>query len=164
VVVEARPYWSADDLAHGAIKPLVRADHAAGSYQSLGFMPSSLADDAIRFESAVSGEATYVLDCAIPEEVTRGHVLRAWVRWLDSNAWTDYSPYSVEVGYALFVEATGALVSTGSTLGRLAYEGTVSARSAVLVGTDGTEHFDGDVRMLEVRRNPLHRNEAVWRV
>lgn len=164
VVVEARPYWSADDLPDASVMPLVHAAHASGTWQALQFVASTAGDDVIRFESAVSGEATYQLDCAIPEEVTRAHVLRAWVRWLDSNAWTDYSPYSVEVGYALFVEASGALVSTGSTLGRLAYEGTVAARSAVLVGTNGTAHFDGDVRMLEVRRNPLHRNEAVWRV
>jgi len=120
----------------------------------------------VRFERGISGEATYQLDCPIVGiDLTRAHVLRAWCRWLGADGWTEYSPFSVEVGYAIFLATDGSLVGTGSALGRLTSETAVPyARDYLGVGCDATRQLDGWIRMWETRRAPLHRLEAVWKV
>ena len=64
-----------------------------------------------RFERAVDGVGTSQTDCAISGlDINRTHILRAWVRWLGtSDEWTEYGSKSVEVGYAVFLEADGSL-------------------------------------------------------
>ena len=168
-VVEVRPFWRAADLPNGAVKPLLHAQHASagtGAWQALQFVAVTGSDDLIRFEAAIDGEATYQLDCPLTGiNLTRLHVLRAWARWLGVDGWTEYGPYSVEVGFAVFLQATGALVGTGSVLGRLASETAVpTARDYLGIGTDETRQLDGWVRMWETRRSPLHRLEAIWRL
>jgi hypothetical protein len=165
-VVEVRPWWRAASLPTDAVKPLLHAQHATDTHDALQFIAKTGSDDLIRFERAISGEATYQLDCPIVGiDVTRAHVLRAWCRWLGTDGWTEYGPYSVEVGYAVFLQADGSLVGIGSVLGRLASETAVPyARDYLGIGCDATRQLDGWVRMWETRRAPLHRLEAVWKV
>ena len=168
-IVEVRPFWRAADLPADAVKPLLHAHHdstGTDTWQALQFVPKTGSDDLIRFEAAINGEATYRLDCPIPSlHLTRLHVLRAWCRWLGVDGWGEYGPYSVQVGYAVFLQATGALVGTGSVVGRLASETAVpSARDFLGIGCDLTRQADAWIRMGETRRNPLAELEAVWRV
>jgi hypothetical protein len=168
-VVEVRPFWRAVDLPADAVKPLLHAQHASagtGTWQALQFVPKTGSDDLIRFEAAIDGEATFRLDCPLTGiNLTRLHVLRAWARWLGPDGWTSYAPYSVEVGYAVFLQATGALVGTGSVVGRLASETAVPyARDYLGVGCDESRQADAYIRMGETRRNPLSGLEAVWRI
>ncbi|NTV04642.1 hypothetical protein HGA89_07025 [bacterium] len=166
-VVEVRPQWRAESLPHGAVKPLVHAYHAADTWDALQFVAQTGSEDIIRFERAVSGQATYQLDCPLTDglDLNRGHVLRVWARWLGEDGWGEYSPYSVEVGYAVFLEADGTLVQQASATGRLAYTGNVATREWVGVGVDSAGRYaDAYVRLLEVRRNPISGLEAIWRV
>lgn len=173
-VFEGRPFWRAEDLPDGAVKPLLHAQHADDTYDALQFVAVTDSDgspDVVRFERAIEYEATYQLDCPIldldgnPLDLTRDHVLRAWARWLGPEGWKDYGPYSVEVGYAIFLRATGELVGTGSVVGRLSTETEVPyARDYVGIGCDESRQFDGWVRTVETRRNPIHKLEAVWQV
>jgi hypothetical protein len=165
-VVEVRPWWRATDLPDDAVKPLLHAQHATDTWDALQFVAVAGDDDIVRFERGISGEGTYRLDCPIPGvDLTRAHVLRAWARWLGSEGWTEYGPYSVEVGYAVFLEADGSLLSTGSVLGRLSSETAVPFdRDYLGIGCDETRQLDGWVRMWETRLSPLHRLESVWRV
>ena len=170
-VFEGRPFWRAVDLPADAVKPLLHAQHTATDWDALQFVPKTGTDDLIRFERALNGLGTYQLDCPILDlagatlHLTRIHVLRAWARWLGPDGWKDYGPYSVEVGYAVFLRSTGELVGQGSVVGRLSSEVAVpTARDYVGIGCDETRFFDGWVRMVETRRNPIHRLEAVWQI
>jgi len=165
-VVEVRPWWRAADLPDDAVKPLLFALHAAGTWDALQFVAQTGSDDLVRFERAISGEGTFQLDCPITGiDLTRAHVLRAWCRWLGADGWTEYGPYSVEVGWAVTLEADGSLVGTGSVLGHLASETAVpNSRDYVGVGCDATRQLDGWIRMWETRLNPLHALEAIWKV
>lgn len=165
-VVEVRPWWRAADLQASAVKPLLHAQHAAGTWDALQFVAVDGSDDLIRFERAIDGEATFQLECPIDGiDLTRAHVLRAWCRWLGPDGWNEWGPYSVAVGFMVTLEATGAVVATGSVLGRLASETAVPyARTYLGIGTDETRHADCWVRMVETRRNPLHELECLWRI
>lgn len=166
-VFEGRPFWRAVDLPVDAVKPLLHARHTATDWDALQFVPKTASDDLIRFERALNGQPTYQLDCAIAGiNMTRAHVLRAWVRVLGADAWVEYGPYSVEVGYAVFLAADGTLVGQGSALGRLGVDTPVlTTRDNLGIGYDATpRYFDGYVRMWETRRGPLHRLEAVWSI
>lgn len=165
-VFEGWPFWRAAVLPADAVKTLLHAQHATATYDALRFVAKTGSDDRIRFERAVSGETTFQLDCPIDGiDITRAHYFRAWARWLGADGWDQYAPYSVEVGYAVFLKADGSLVGSGSVVGALAYTGAVSARDFLGIGTDGaSSHFDGRVRMWETRRNPLHGVECVWKV
>jgi len=168
-VVEVRPFWRAASLPNGAVKPLLHAQHASagtGTWQALQFVAVTGSPDLVRFEAAIDGEATFQLDCPLTGiDLTRLHVLRAWCRWLGADGWSEWGPYSVEVGFAVFLKATGVLVGTGSVLGRLASETAVpTARDYLGIGTDETRQADAWIRMGETRRNPLHGLEAVWKI
>jgi len=165
-VVEVRPWWRAVDLPADAVKPLLHAQHEADTWDALQFVPKTGSDDLVRFERGISGEGTFQLDCPIVGlDLTRAHVLRAWVRWLGADGWRKWGPYSVEVGYAAFLAADGSLVQEASVLGRLSSEVAVPyARDYLGIGCDETRQLDGWVRMWETRRNPLHRLECVWRI
>lgn len=168
-VVEVRPWWRAEDLPDAAVKPLLHAQHATagtGTWDALQFVAVSPGDDLIRFERAIDGESTYQLDCPIDGiDLTRAHVLRAWVRYLGADGWTEYGPYSVEVGYLVTLETDGSVVGQGSVVGRLSSETAVpTARLWLGVGDDGTNKVDGWIRMWETRRSPLHRLECLWKV
>jgi hypothetical protein len=165
-VCEVRPWWRAELLPAAAVKPLLHAQHATDTHDALQFVAKTGSDDVIRFERAIAGEATYQLDCPIPSlDLNRTHVLRAWVRWLGADGWTEYGPYSVEVGYGVFLVSDGSLVSQGSVVGRLSSEVAVPyERESLGIGCDGTRQLDGWVRTWETRRNPLHRLECLWRV
>ena len=163
-ICEVQPFWRAVSLPVDSVKPLLHAQHASGTWDALQFVAKS-GDDVIRFERAISGEGTFQLDCPITNvDLTRLHVLRAWVRWLGSEGWNRYGPYSVEVGYSVLLESDGSLISTGSILGSLSSQTSVSARSDLYIGCDLTRQLDGYVRMWETRRNPLDGLEAVWRI
>jgi hypothetical protein len=165
-IVEFRPMFRADALPDATVKPIVYAKHAADTYDALQFVRVTAGNDLIRFERAVSGEATFQLDCPIAAalRLTRAHVVRAWARWLGADGWTEYGPYSVQVGYAVFLEADGTYVQSGSILGAFTYTGAVATRAWVHPGHDETPRYlDGWIRMLEVTRSPLHGLEAVWR-
>lgn len=165
-VVEAQPFWRAEAMPNNEVKPLVHAYHAVDTYDAIQFVSKVGSDDLVRFERAVSGEATFQLDAPIVGlDLTRAHVLRAWARWLGADGWKEYGPWSVEVGFAVFLEADGSLVQTGSALGTFAYQGNVATREWVGAGNDSAARFaDAYVRMIEVRRNPLAGLEATWRV
>jgi len=165
-VVEGRPFWRAEDLPTDSTHPLIHAEHATDSSDAIQFVAKTGSDDLVRFERKVSGQSTFTLDCLIDGiDMTRDHVLRVWARWLGADGWTEYSPYSVEVGYAITLESTGALVSTASSAGVFTYTGDVSTRDWIGVGNDSTDrNFDGWIRMLEVRRNPISGLESVWRI
>lgn len=165
-VIEIRPWWRAVDLPADAVKPLLHAQHATNTWDALQFVPKTGTDDLVRFERAIDGESTFQLDCPLTGvSLTRLHVLRAWARWLGADAWTEYGPYSVEVGWAAFLEADGSLVATGSVVGSLVSQTAVPYdRDYLGVGSDETRQVDADVRMWETRRNPLHRLEAIWRI
>lgn len=165
-VVEVRPWWRAALLPNGAVKPLLHAQHAVDTHDALQFVAVAGGDDLVRFERAISGEGTFQLDCPMPGvDLTRAHVLRVWARWLGPEGWREWGPYSVEVGFAVFLAADGSLVAEGSVLGRLASETAVPyARDDLWVGSDPTRQLDGDVRMWETRRAPLHRLECIWRI
>jgi hypothetical protein len=164
-VVEVQPFWRAEALPDDEVKPLLHAYHAEGTWDALQFVAQTDSDDLVRFERGVLGQATFQLDCPIPGlDLNRTHVLRAWARWLGADGWTEYGPYSLEVGYAVFLESDGSLVSSDSVLGRFAYEGAVAARDWLGIGNDETRHAEAYVRMLEIRRNPIHQLEATWRV
>jgi hypothetical protein len=165
-VVEARPFWRAEVIPTDEVKPLLHAEHDIDTWDAIQFVAKTGSDDVIRFERAVSGEATFQLDCPIPSlSINRTHVLRAWARWLGADGWTEYAPYSVEVGYAVFLASDGSLVSTGSIIGTLSYTGNVTDRNWVGIGEDGTGRYaDAYVRLIEVRRNPISGLEAVWRI
>ena len=164
-VVEVQPFWRAEDLPTDQVHPLIHAFHATTTYDALQFVAKTGSDDLIRFERAVTGQATFTLDVDIPSvDLTRLHVLRAWCRWLGADGWTEYAPFSVEVGYAIFLEADGSLVSTGSEIGTLVYQADVATRDWVGIGNDSTRHLDGYIRMWETRRNPISGLEAIWRI
>jgi hypothetical protein len=92
-------------------------------------------------------------------------VLRAWARWLGDEGWNEFGPYSVEVGYGVFVEATGALVYQNSVIGTMTVPWPEAGQRDYLgIGCDESRFLDGYVRMWETRRNPLHGMEAVWRL
>jgi hypothetical protein len=130
--------------------------------------------DYIRFERAIFGESTVRVDCPMTTSLTREHVLRSWVRWLGADGWSTYGPYSVEVGFAIFLESDGSLVETNSVVGQLPdisqlppdiQWSLVYELSHLGIGVDDSgRHLDGYVRMWETRRNPLHRLEATWKV
>jgi hypothetical protein len=165
-VVEVRLWSRAALLPNGTVKPLLHAQHAVDTWQALQFVAVTGSDDLVRFEAAISGEATFQLDCPITGiDLTRDHVLRAWARWLGADGWTEFGPYSVQVGYAVFLEADGSLVGTGSVIGRLASETAVpTARDYLGIGCDEMRQLDGWVGMWETRRNPLAELEAIWKV
>jgi len=177
-VVEAQPFWRAVDLTADDVKPLIYVQHATDTWDAIQFVPKTGSADLVRFERAISGSATYQLDCPLmgsgddPAEIalTRAHVLRVWARWLGPDGWSQYGPYSVEVGYGVFVEATGALVGQGSAIGRLSVETQISTRDFIRIGCDVTDWapyarwFDGYIRMWETRRSPLHGLECVWKI
>lgn len=165
-VFEVQPFWRAEDLPADAVKPLAYALHATNTWDALQFVPKTGTPDLIRFERAISGEATFQLDCPLTGiDLTRAHVLRAWVRWLGSEGWSQYSAYSVEVGFGVFLKATGALVGQGSVIGRFTVTTTISARNYLRLGCDATPRYlDGYLRMWETRLNPLHGIEVVWKV
>ena len=165
VVCEVRPWWRAADLPDDAVKPLMHAQHATDTYDALQFVAVAAGADLIRFERAISGETTYQLDCPLDVDLTRAHVLRAWARWLGAESWTEFGPYSVEVGWLVTLEADGSVVSSGHVLGRMTSEVAVPySRDYVGVGCDAMRQLDGHVRMWETRRGPLHRLECEWRV
>ena len=165
-MVELQPFYRAELLPDGTVKPLLHAQHATDTHDALQFVAVTGDDDLVRFERAVSGEATFQLDCPIVGiDITRAHVLRAWARWLGADGWTEYGPYSVEVGYAVFDAVTGALLGQGSTLGTLTYTGAMTSRDALYVGDDPTPRYaDAWIRTAEVRRNPMSGLEVVWRL
>ncbi len=165
-VAEVQPFWRAAVLPTNTVKPLLHAYHAAATWDALQFVAKTGSDDLIRFERAVSGEATFQLDCPIPSlDLTRAHILRVWARWLGADGWKQYGPWSVEVGFAAFLESDGSLVKTGSVVGALAYQGNVATRSWLGIGNDDAgRHADAYIRMIEVRRNPISGLEALWRV
>lgn len=165
-MVELQPFFRAELLPDATVKPLLHAQHAVDTYCALQFVAVAGDDDVVRFERAVSGEATFQLDCPIDGiDLTRAHVLRVWARWLGADGWTEYAPWSVEVGYAVFDAATGALLGQGSRLGAFDYHGTVTDRDALYVGEDPTPRYaDAWIRTGEVRRNPMSGLEAVWRL
>jgi hypothetical protein len=175
-VAEVQPFWRAEVLPDAEVKPLLHAYHATDTWDALQFVVKVGGEDPppgwrrhwIRFERAVSGQATFRLDCPIGEpgdELTRANIIRAWVRWLGADGWSEYGPYSVEVGYAVFLEVDGSLVRSGSVLGRLDYEGAMTDRDYVGIGNDHLGRFaDAYVRMVEVRRNPISGLEATWRL
>jgi hypothetical protein len=164
-VVEIQPFWRADDLPTDQVRPLIHAFHETDSYDAIQFVAKTGSDDFIRFERAVSGEATFTLDSPIPSlDITRAHVLRAWARWLGADGWTEYAPWSVEVGWAVLLETDGSLVATGSALGVFTFQGDVSARDWIGIGSDSTRFLDAYVRMWETRRNPIDGLEAIWRI
>jgi hypothetical protein len=148
------------------VRPILHAKHATDSYDALQFIAKTGSDDFVRFERAVSGESTFTLDCDIASlSITRAHVLRVWARWLGADGWSEYAPWSVQVGYAVFLEADGSLVQTASTLGTLVYQGDVATRDFLGIGYDDTPRYlDGYVRMWETRRNPISELEAIWRI
>lgn len=165
-MAELRPFWRAEAIPDGTVKPILQAFHAANSWDAIQFVAKTGSDDLIRFERAVSGQATFQLDCPIPGlDVNRGHVVRVWARWLGADGWTQYGPWSVEVGFAVFNAATGTLVSSGSKLGAFAYIGNVATRSYLAIGNDSAGRFaDGYVRLIETRRNPIPGIETIWRL
>jgi len=165
-VVEARPFFRAEDLPADAVKPLIHSWYESGKWDALHFVPKTGSDDLIRWTRVVSGQTTTEVDCPIESlDITRDHVLRAWARWLGADGWGEYAPYSVEVGYAVFLEADGSLVQQGSVLGTLAYTGDVTPRTSLWIGNDSASRFfEGWIRMWEVRRNPLHGIECTWRI
>ncbi len=164
-VVEVQPFWRAEDLPTDQVQPLIHAHHATDSYDALQFVAKTGSDDLIRFERAVSGEATFTLDSELPSlDLTRLHVLKAWARWLGADGWTEFAPWSVEVGWAVYLEADGSLVASGSTVGGFTFQGDVATRDWVGIGSDSTRHLDGYVRMWETRRNPISGLEAIWRI
>jgi len=127
------------------------------------------------------GLTTFQLDCPIvdangdPLELNRSHVVRTWARWLDSEGWNEFGPYSVQIGYMVSYESNGALVATGTALGTLSTEyQTLSNynqwvarynRAYVGIGCDESDRcLDGYMRTWETRRNPLHGLEAIWRL
>ncbi|KKK51649.1 hypothetical protein LCGC14_3112850, partial [marine sediment metagenome] len=164
-IVEVQPFWRAEDLPTDQVHPILHAKHATGSHDAIQFVAKTGSDDLIRFERAVSGQSTFQLDVAIPSiDLTRLHVLRVWARWLGADGWTEYAPWSVEVGFAIFLEADGSLVSTGSALGAFVFQGDVATRDYLGIGVDDTKFLEGYVRLWEARRNPLHGLEAVWKI
>ncbi len=168
-VVEVRPFWRAEALPDGEVKPLLHAWHALDTWDAIQFVADGSEDDVIRFERAVAGQATFQVDCPIPAlDLNREYVLRAWARWLGADGWKEYAPWSVEVGFAIFDAETGALVLSGSELGTFAYQGNVATRGWVGIGNDnaveGGRYADAYVRMIEIRRNPLSAQECIWRV
>ena len=164
-IVEVQPFWRAEDLPTDQVQPLIHAFHAANSYDAIQFVAKTGSDDLVRFERAVSGQATFMLDSPLPSlDLTRLHVLRVWARWLGADGWNAYAPWSVEVGFAVFLEADGSLVSTGSNLGAFAYQGDVATRDWIGIGNDSSRSLDGYTRMWETRRNPISGLEAIWRI
>ena len=169
-VVEAQPFWRSVDLPADAVKPLIYVEHATNTWDTLQFVPKTGTTDLVRFERAISGSATFQLDCPLKDanaadiDLTRAHVLRVWARWLGAEGWSQYGPYSVEVGYGVFLEATGVLVGQGSIIGRLSVLTAISARNFIRIGCDATRFFDGYIRMWETRRSPLHGVECTWRL
>lgn len=165
-VVEIQPFWRAEAMPTNTVKPLLHAHHAVDTWDAVQFVARTGSDDIVRFERAVAGQATFQLDCPIPSlDLNRSHVLRVWARWLGTEGWGEYGPWSVELGWAAFLEETGALVGSGSVLGRFAYEGAVSAREWLRIGSDPTDRYaDAYIRTWETRRNPISGLEATWRV
>jgi hypothetical protein len=119
----------------------------------------------IRFERAVVSQTTYQLDCEARVDLSRDHVVRAWARWLGADGWREYAPWSVQAGFAVFLESDGSLIRRSSILGTLSYQGNVSSRESLAIGYDDTPRYlDGYVRLWETRRNPISELEAIWRI
>jgi len=165
-VVEVRPFWRAEDLPADAVKPLLHSQYTTNTWDAIQFVPKTGTDDVVRFERAMNGLGTFQLDCPIDSiDLTRAHVLRAWARWLGADGWSEFAPYSVEVGYAVFLESDGSLVGTGSIVGVITDTTSYPYdRQYLGIGCDETRYLDGYVRLWETRRNPIHRDEAIWRI
>jgi hypothetical protein len=179
-MAEFQPFWRAEDLPEDAVKPILHAQHFTNTYDAIQFIPKDTTD-LLRFERAMPGLTTFQLDCPIvdangdPLELNRSHVVRTWARWLDSEGWNEFGPYSVQIGYMVSYESNGALVATGTALGTLSTEyQTLSNynqwvarynRAYVGIGCDESDRcLDGYMRTWETRRNPLHGLEAIWRL
>jgi hypothetical protein len=170
-VAEFRPFWRATDLPENAVKPILHAQHATNTWDAVQFVPITATADLLRFERGISGETTFQLDCPIvdvngdPVHLTRAHVVRVWARWLGNEGWSDFAPYSVQIGYMITLEENGAFVATGFALGTLSVLTTTTARSYLGIGVDETPRYlDGYMRMWETRRNPIHGLDAMWRI
>lgn len=177
-VCEFQPFWDSTQLPVNTVKPILHAQHAAGTWDAIQFIHPNSGFDKIRFERVISGEPTYQLDCDLGEGIfstilSRLLVCRVWARWLGEDGWGEFAPYSVEVGYAAFTIGedpdTGAetlsLERTRSAIGSLTSQIRVTyERDYLGIGCDETRYLDGYVRMWETRRNPIHGVEAIWRL
>lgn len=164
-IAEFRPGWRADHIHAGPFtKPVVYAHHSATEYDRLDIVPVDASTRSLRFRRRVSG-VSYDVSAAITTDLTREHVVRAWARWLDSDGWDDYGPYTISVGFAVFNRQTSLLVEQGQAHAAGPTSApTLDADAYILPGTDGSGgSLDGWLRWWETLLNPITADEIVWR-
>jgi hypothetical protein len=160
VIAEFRPWFKSALMPNGTVKPIVVARHTATDVDRLEFVRAAGANK-IRFRREwLAG--TKDVEIAIPD-VSRAHVIRVWCRWLEDEGWDQYAPRTLQVGWARFLHATDAFIDEDSALAEN-QSGTLAATDWIRVGSDDAPNYlDGWLRMVEVLRNPISGDEAVWK-
>jgi len=159
-IVEFRPFWRGAAMAAATSKPIIRADHSAGAFDLVEYKAGT-PDRFIATRSDGSGVKTVevaIRDAAGGElYLTRAHYVRLFYRWLDSPGWRDHPPYEAAIGYAVYLAADDSFVSYHEATATWAIPNAETESSVTLA------NLDGWVRWLEVKRNPLTGQEAIWR-
>jgi hypothetical protein len=164
---EFRPWWRADLMPPLDIKPLARSNYTHGWGEWVRFVRDVPAD--VFYLSRYNGSVTWQVGVEIrdsagaPISLTRDHVVRVFAQWNGEEGSEQEAPYQMRIAYAVFEKATGALLGTGTNT-EIGLPPIVSTAIDVDFGHDsGPAYLDGWLRMMEVRRNPLFYEEALWR-
>lgn len=140
-------------------KPLLYALHAGGAYDRLDYV----VEDGVVFTRVDNGGQEVVVKAAVATPLDRTKVLRAWCRWLDDEAWGGFGPRTISVGFSVTDKITGDLIEQGETHAPgLTPSGTDTVE--VRVGRDASgSYLDGNVRMIDSKRNPITGLECLWK-
>lgn len=164
IVAEFRPFFRSSELPDGTVKPILTARHTGTDIDRLEFARVSGANR-LRFRREW-GVGTRTVEVPIPD-IDRSQVVRVWCRWLGSEGWQEFAPYSMQVGFARYLYAANPADESFVDEGRASARNqttTLGSTDWIRVGSDDTPAFlDGWMRSVEIRRNPLHEVEAVWR-
>jgi hypothetical protein len=159
LMFEFRPFWRSASLPDATIKPLLMA-YSAGDIDRFEFVRES-GGNKIRLRR-IWAAGTKTVEVAIPD-IDRSYFVRVWARWLGEDGWDEHAPFSMQIGWARFVESTGVFVDEAKA-SAANQTGTVENTDWFRVGSDDSDRWlDGWVRTYEVRRNPIHEVESVWR-
>lgn len=167
MIVEWRPWWRAEELVADAVKAIWYAgDSTDAYYDRFDFVAKDgPTADLLRFTRYDTG-GTQTFDLEMldsngdPLDLTRAHVVRTWVRWLDAAGFKDRGPYEVAIGYAVY-DLSGNLIVQRE--GATVFDPPDSLLEGyVLIGSDAVEALDGWARTFEAKSNPVTGDEAIW--
>jgi len=111
------------------------------------------------------GQSEVTVKAIVTSVLDRTKVLRAWCRWLDEEAWGGFGPRTISVGFAVFDKASGNLLEQGEAHAPGFDPAPISTETdEVRLGWDESgRHLDGNIRMIDVKRNPITGLECLWK-